>query len=375
MNILLLSVGSLLGQGMLDCLEQRRPNCRVIGLNSEAENPCNFWCDRVYLMPPLAEKPAFLERWLYVLERESPDLILPGRDDDVVFLAEFKQANPRYQAAIVAGPPELACMVRDKYLTACWAAEHGLPFARSLLYRPGDHAALQALISEVGFPLIAKPRQGWGSQGVCLITDAEQWGAFENEEVFLQEYLGPAPDLKAYAQACRRGLPLFFQIPETRQYAAQTLIGPDGQTGPVFCSLSTLIMGRTERFCQQQLPELEQLLLRYCAVLAQAGWQGPVNLQAKPDAKGQWKAFELNLRMSGGTSARLALGFDEMGLLLKRFYPHHPFSLLSAARSAPSADVVYARLHNQLILDSQLRHLQQHGEWASPVEAEGTKQL
>jgi len=54
--------------------------------------------------------------------------------------------------------------------------------------------------------------------------------------------------------------------------------------------------------------KLTQSSLQYLLVLSAQGWLGHVNIQPKPDFDGNWKAFELNLRMSGDTSSRLQFG-------------------------------------------------------------------
>lgn len=364
-KILILSVGSLLGQCVLDVLEGRRQEIKVIGLNSQAQNPCNFRCDRTYLVPLSARRQAFKDRFLEILALESPNLILPGRDEDVLFLAEFREIYPTHAGSIPCGTPAAARIVNDKYFTWLWAQSQGLPFAESFLLTSGSRPQLQDFLNICGYPLIAKPREGFGSQRVCFVRCREGVDQLaQNGDVFLQEYLGKGKELQAdlarYNRQCGHNVPLFFQIPETTQYAAQTLIEPDGIQGAAFCSINTMIMGRVEVFRQQELPELSGLLSQYARALAAIGWRGCVNLQAKPDAAGVWKGFELNLRMTGGTSSRLRYGFDELGLLLQAFYPEFSFPIVTGA---PIAGTVIRRLHDTFIPDSWVDALVRNGIW------------
>lgn len=347
-KILQLSVGSLLGQVMLDVLEARRESVTVIGLNSVAEVPANFRCDRVYLAPETAHQQAYLPYFEKILHQEQPDLILPGRDEDVCFLAHFRANHPQWESVIPCGDPVLAEKIIDKYETFLWSQQQGLAFAESLLYQSKDTATLERFVKQTGFPVLAKPRQGFGSKGVFFLQSmaAIEQMATANGDLFLQEYLGDPSFLAPYFEIYHQAMPLFFQIPETQQFAAQGLIAPDGKIGAVFCSQSTMVMGRTERFCTYTNPDLEQLFLHYAQALRDSGWRGSVNVQAKPHAKtGQWKAFELNLRMSGGTACRLNLGFDEMHNLLQAFYPAAGFPALTP----PPADVVFPSFKNQSI--------------------------
>ncbi len=355
MKILLLSVGSLLGQGMLDVFEGRRVDFQLIGANSEAESVNNFRCDRTYLLPETASGEAYTTAFTKLIQREQPQLILPGRDADVVFLARYREAHPAWQQAIPCGSAHVAETIADKHHCFLWAQARSLPFAKSFLYHPGDEAALQHFVNHVNFPLVAKPRHGFGSRGVLFVENLEDVVRLgESGSVFLQEYLGDPASLNPYFERYRQGMPLFFQVPETRQFAAQGLIDPQGQIGDVFCSLSTMVMGRTERFEEVHIPELRTLFLRYARALRDAGWQGMVNVQAKPShATGLWKAFELGLRMSGGTSSRLLLGFDEMHHLMTAFYANVNFP----QRLPIEADVIYPGFYNRGLNQAQVQQL------------------
>ncbi|PKL77603.1 MAG: hypothetical protein CVV27_04980 [Candidatus Melainabacteria bacterium HGW-Melainabacteria-1] len=362
-KILLLSAGSHLGQNLLDVLESRRHLVEVTGLNSEAENSQLFRCDQAYLMPQLNQREAFGDRLLALLEQHQPDLILPGRDDDVVFLAEFRQAHPAFAPMIPCGPAAVAHIARDKFATWQWAQAQQLPFAESFVCSGSEQLdALHAFVERVGFPLIAKPRKGFGSLGVYVAT---HWPQVEKlsgiQDLVFQEYLDP-PELQAASQRYQSALPLFFEIPEDSHYTAQTLITPSGQLSEVFCSLSRMVRGRDEWYRRIRHAELEDLLKRYAAAFYQAGWVGPLNLQCKPDRQGQWKAYEVNLRFSGGTSCRLKLGYDEVGRLIRTFYPATDFPDHSLAE--PVAGQIQRVLQDRLIPDRDLAQLQTAHCWS-----------
>lgn len=89
-RIAITSVGSLVGQNILDSLEGRREGIEVVGVNSVAAAAGNFRCDRAYLAPPASRSGEYLDRLAAVLNEEKPDLVLPGRDDDVLALARLK---------------------------------------------------------------------------------------------------------------------------------------------------------------------------------------------------------------------------------------------------------------------------------------------
>lgn len=365
-KILQLSVGSMLGQNVLDVLESRRDRVTLVGASTEVENPRIFRCDRVYRVPVLADGAAFRRRFREILQAERPDLILPGRDDDVVFLAEFREQEPQWAGAIPCGRSAIARIVRDKFATWRWASEHRLPFARSFVYQgPADDKALDDFVAAVGYPMIAKPREGFGSQGVFIVPDEGVLASLLRiEGLLVQEYLMPRADLGDRLRAYRLAPPLFFQIPEDHQYAAQMLIGPDGTLGEKYTSVSRMVLGRCERLERVREPAMEALLEVYGRALYVQGWQGFVNVQCKPDAAGVWKAHEINLRMSGGTSARLLTGHDEIGRMMKAFYPQFGFPDLG--RRPPPEGVVVRTLTDNFVSAEDMRCFAADQSWSAP---------
>lgn len=363
LKLLLTSVGSLLGQNMLDALETRRFRAHVAGTNTVAQNPRNYRCDVVYLVPPTNQAVLFEETLLAILEIEKPDLILAGRDEDVVFLAEFKEKYPAWRQAVAYGSARAARIMQDKWESYGFARQHQLPFAKTLLYSPeSERALLEDFIQTVKFPLIAKPRQGFGSNGIYVVTEWEQIARLvASGSLLLQEYLGDPCNLERHRQAYALAMPLFFQIPETTQYACQAIISPSGQLSEIFCSRNTMVMGRCEYTEVIHEPELFTLTERYASALSAYGWEGPLNLQCKPDCQGQWKVFELNPRMSGSTSARLCLGYDEMGILMSFFLPKMVFPNLTVADKPQG--VVIRSLTDDFVAHSWVRTLETERVW------------
>ncbi len=362
-KILILSAGSFLGQNILDTLETRRELFQIIGLTIDIENSCHFRCDQLYLVPKLAEKAQFISRFLTILQQEQPDLILPGRDDDVVFLAEFRAQYPQYQAAIPCGSGALAKIMRDKFSCYLWTLEHKLPFAASFAYENSlDMDKLSAFIDKVGYPLIAKPRQGFGSLGVYIIANERILNNLLNlKDLLFQAFLSPPAELPQYLEKYQLAPPLFSQLPENTQYAAQTFINQQGELEQSFTSVSEMVMGRCQRMQKVKEPGMDDLLQAYAQVLYQQGWQGFVNVQCKPDASGKWQAHEINLRMTGGTSSRLLMGYDELGTLFDCFYPD--WGLQNLSNNNPEAGVVLRTLSDCFVPEQDMQTLKTQQVW------------
>ncbi len=105
-KILISSVGSFVGQNILDVLEYkgfyRRNLVTIIGTNSLAESPNNFRCDTCYTVPNTLH-PDFRNALTSIIENEKPDLIFSARDEDSAIVALIMQDNPQFQGLSPCG--------------------------------------------------------------------------------------------------------------------------------------------------------------------------------------------------------------------------------------------------------------------------------
>ena len=189
MRLLITSVGSLVGQGILDVLEcpgrSRRSVVTVVGTNSLADAPNNFRCDWCYLVPQTANA-SFPARIREILTAESPDLILCGRDEDTLALSRLKATDPTLPGVLPIGKPGAALIGLDKWQTWLFSRKHRLPMAETFMPGvSGDEAALEDFCREFGYPLIAKPARGFASIGVQFVRDADDLAQVVQREGYL----------------------------------------------------------------------------------------------------------------------------------------------------------------------------------------------
>jgi len=103
-NILITSVGSLVGWTLLAALHPIRSRITLVGCNTSPVSPTLFDCDRVYLVPKTFEADAYRQALRGIVGREQPDLIIPGRDEELAILSEMA-ADPEWSAIRVLVPP------------------------------------------------------------------------------------------------------------------------------------------------------------------------------------------------------------------------------------------------------------------------------
>lgn len=318
MKVMLTGVGSLVGKVVLDSLEGRRSGVTLIGVNHDPRSTGAARCDLVVPVPLVTDEAAYLQTIEQALDTHRPDVIIPCRDPEIAVLARWRDLT-RPDAPVLAGPSELVDVMRDKLDSAAWARARDLPFAASILSGgPESLAQAEAMAAATGFPLIAKPRKGSGSKGVLIIQDLAQLRvAAARPSLVLQPFYDP-PTPEELDLDLSAGLPLFWEVPVTRQYGGQFLLGPRGEVGPHMTFRATMRLGRAERVEVFPDPGLDDVLTRCAMAFRGAGWIGPMNLQARRDRDG-WQVFEFGPRFSGGTSARLYLGLDEVGWLLNQW--------------------------------------------------------
>lgn len=358
-RLLITSAGSLVGQNLLEGLAGRREGLEVVGLNSEPDAASNFLCDRLYLTPPLAD-PSFVARFADVLARERPQLVVPGRDDDAVFLAEWQERHRPAGTDCMVGPAGVARMLRDKRLSAQFASAAGLPFAPTLGAEDGADAVV-AQAAAWGWPVLAKPRLGNASRGVVLVGDERQlrvvlgWPGY-----CVQPWLGGPPELQGLRDMLEGGMPLDWTLPGNGKVSLDGCITPAGGLVALCATRhEELRLGRSERVHAPPPGDpVHALVQAFGQALAEAGWRGAFNVQLGRSASGELTAFEMNGRFTGSAATLQWLGCDFIGEALGAFLGPlpPPAAVLPTQR-------VDKRLANWPVPEEAVAQLRRTGSW------------
>lgn len=352
-RLLMMSAGSLVVTSVLECIDEMgRDGFELIGLNTEADVVNNFRMDVCYLSPPAREQAALLALLDELVAQHDPDLIIPGRDDDVVALAHWAQGKPQSRALV--GCVEMAEVIRDKWASYQWAMKKGLPFARSAISTSG----VQELIADIGFPLVAKPRDGFGSNGVRMLLDDDHVNAvLALGNQVIQEPVSPAPMLTP--EIIKSGMPLWFAPVQRGSACVLCLLGDEGFDF-LAAWISNGIRGAAFETTLLDDPPLKALALRYAEAAWTDGWRGLLNFQARPDAAGNYVPIELAGRFMGGTNAVNRLGVPLVAMVLKHFVPafhsQTPVAPLYGARAIK-------QVTTHLIYPEQEKSLRETGVW------------
>lgn len=318
LRLLVLAAGTRVGQNILATLAGRRHGLVLIATSSVVNEPSLFDFDVVYQVPPSAEADAFERALLDIMDRERVDLVIPCRDDDVVFLASLRERRPELAHRLLCGSVEPARVISDKWQSAEFCVRHELPFAASMI-RCGD-AERVAFVARYGFPLVAKPRRGYASLDVFLIwNEAQLHRALDQEDYIVQQFLGDPQVVTDYLASMEtRGIPLHHTF-EGRRHTIQVMIAPDGSVAHVICTLLVSDRRRSVWIGPDTDPSAREIGTRCAHAFAQAGWRGPLNIQCQHAPDGGILIHEFNGRFTGATRLRWLVGFDEVGPTIERF--------------------------------------------------------
>lgn len=318
-KIVLLSGGSLVGRNLLDVFETSRENFYLIALNSVPEEPSLFEFDEVYLSPELGSQESdFLEFFSKLISDIQPDFVIPCRDEDVYFLAKWKANNDQLTPnSILSGSIPVAESFLDKWKSYKLSESLGLPFAKTISSEDEEPSILNFAMA-VGYPLIAKPKMGFASRGVFLITEENQLRAFIGlKNYIIQEYLGSPTKIADYLEGIKiQGIPLFHSFEETK-ISVQASIGPNGQLGGYVVTTHLMKQGVSTQIKRCLDESILYQAQNWIHSLIKAGWVGPLNIQCQLDQNQKLVIYEFNGRFTGATSARYFLGYDELGILLQ----------------------------------------------------------
>ena len=363
LRVVVISAGTQVGQNVRATLAARRDGVALIAMSSVPNEPALFDFDAVHLVPPTAVEPAaFEDALLRIMDREGADLVIPCRDDDVVFLGGLRDRRPDLAARLLCGNAATAHVLCDKWLSHEFCTRHELPYAATIM--GGSAGERAAFVREHGFPLIAKPRGGWSSLEVYVVHKHEQLAHMLDREGFVaQQFLGDAQRIADYlARLETSGLPLFHDF-QGLKHTLQALIAPDGSIVQVFCMRRVRQMRRSKHVEHDPDPRSHDIGMRCARAFSAAGWRGPLNIQCGEAADGDIRIHEFSGRFTGATVDRWLLGFDEVGLAVEHFTGRR---IDTAHQPAPPALEAFESRVGRAADPRNVEQLAREGVWRRP---------
>jgi carbamoyl-phosphate synthase large subunit len=296
-SLLVTGVGDTVGQGLVKAARQSSIPCRVIGTDQDdpLHDPCVGlqWVDAGFVLPHCSRGDDYLAELRRICRAEAVQLILPGSEKELELLAQNAAAIGRDTGAIVvASPVEVLRVALDKWETCRFLERAGLGFPRYA--RLDVLEEVEWLVATVGFPLIAKPFRGGGSQGLYQI---DSWQKIDfvrglRQDMVLQERLEP----------------------DDEEYSVAVYTRKDGSAvGAISYRREQIVAGDTYRARIGNNPVVEAEALRVVKALRTTG---PCDVQLRLTSRGPI-TFEINLRFAGGVAMRAHFGYNEVEMAVR----------------------------------------------------------
>ena len=297
-TILLLGVGGNVSQGILKAIRhydfaKDDIEVHVIGACISPDSIGLYMCDEACLCP-YASDPKFIEWVISTCRDKKVDIILTGVEENIIVLQDnIQRLNSETDAIFIASDIEKLRIGQDKYQTCRWLKENdgNCPGFCSLQ----DKEEVKRLIESVGFPLIAKPCHGKGSNGVVFVKDDAALERLEtDQEYVLEEYIGNPKQEFTVGCYCDRNGTLQDIIIMHRKLE-------HGSSAVVEVIEDADIYREAKRICEAFRPT------------------GPLNIQMRKRDNGQPVCFDLYVRFSGTTPMRAHFGFQDVIAMIKEY--------------------------------------------------------
>ena len=234
--------------------------------------------DAFYVVPLIAQREEFLAVLADIVAKENIRVILPSSPHELPLLADRRDELKKSGIKVAVCSPGLLEILEDKRSVYQKLAELGLPTLKTYFDEPPEDAA---------FPLLGKPRRGWGAQGTKIVDDLTEYREFE----------ASSPGSHVWQT----------YLDKFDEFSFDFAIGFDG-------SLSTIVARSRIRassgfavVCESVfLPEAEKFVATFAAWMKTQGAAGLFNIQLLRDESGAFFFSDVNPRI--GTSAVHGLG-------------------------------------------------------------------
>ena len=166
-RVMVTGAGSGVGQGIFKALRASALPVTLVAADITPMNAALYRADEAVIIPRVEEANA-LEYTIELLLQHRIDVVMIGSEFDLEFFSLYKtEIESRASVVIIVAPPETVAIANDKWFTAEFLREAGLPYAEAYLPKSQEDAVHRA--EEWGFPVVLKTRRGTSSRHVHVV--------------------------------------------------------------------------------------------------------------------------------------------------------------------------------------------------------------
>lgn len=294
------SIGSGVGQSVVDSCKFFREKVSLIGLGNNPLAYGAFDCDSYAIIPSYYDDQYIIEIEK-IIKKHEIQILIPGHDDETLLLAKNHEKLKSTGVKVLCSPYELVLNCRHK-------STYTENFHEAANYFVKTYKAIN--IKDELLPLIAKPEQGFASKGIAIIKTISDLEKIQFEPGYIyQEIALPQehdPSYNAFIKQLRKGNNL-----QVSEISLQLLFDSNSNLVEHCATYNTLKGGVPIEVQPYTTIELSDFMEAITLSLKRLKAFGPINIQGRMSDRG-FKVFEINPRFTGITGLRAKLGFNEV---------------------------------------------------------------
>lgn len=297
-NILVTAAGSIVSQGIIKCLNyaNKKKNNKVsykIFTTDASPQAAGLYRSDTGILVPLSNSPDYINYIIKTCLENKIKTLFIGSDEELFPLTlAKKEIENKTGATIITNPIKVVNITMDKWETFLFLQQNGFPCADSSLPREAE-----TFIEKHGYPIIVKPREGFGSLYVYVVHKKKE---LENAIRTIRD-AGWKPILQEYLN----GIDTEFTSGVTRS--------TDGKVMSSISMRKILKNGQTYKAFIDDFPEIRRSAEQ---IADKIDAKGPINIQAKI-VDGIPKVFEINGRFSATCPLRAVAGINEPDIIFR----------------------------------------------------------
>lgn len=293
-RVLVTAAGSIVAQGIIKSLKlaNKKGSRYTIVAADMSPLAAGLWRSNAGVLVPAVSSPDYIDSIIKVCKEKSIQAVFCGSDDELLVLAGAKDRIEKEAGAkLLTGSPDALAIARDKWKTYEFCVAKGIPCAPSSLPETREEFA-----REFGYPLVVKPREGYGSVHLYVANGGEEMEHAVSSikkagwQPVVQKYLGGDEFTSGVT------------IDKKCRYAMSSIsirkVIKHGQTYKAFID---------DFYSVRKSAEEAALRL---------GASGPLNVQAKLEGDTPM-VFEINPRFSATCPMRAAAGVNEPDIVFR----------------------------------------------------------
>lgn len=271
--------------------------CSVIGCDVKAYTPVDDLLLRFYQAPSATETVTYIDFITELIDKHKIDFFLPISEPEIDVVNVHRERLGQTGAKLLINDKFVVDTFLDKLDTSLFLKSLGIKVPKTALLQNYDAPSF-------GFPLIVKPRKGYGSRRLfkaLTAEDLEYVRKKDNGTLIVQEYVGSEDE--EYTTG------IFSDGKNVSSISFKRRLGADGTT------LEAILVSET------RLGDLSRHIAEAINL------KGFINLQSRR-IENVYVPFEVNPRISGTLLFRKKFGFDDikwwMDILCGRQYSYMP---------------------------------------------------